>query len=232
MQSQPMAQFDPTQPLQRPKKHFNVLLLPLILAAVFLVIALGFGIWAFSGREDYKNNADRKISAAVAVAEKKLSDEKEAEFLEREKQPLKTFEGPATFGSLKISYPKTWSAFITQSDKAAIPIDGYLHPDVVPGLQSGTAYALHFQVTSVTYDQELKKFEGDTKSGKVKVSPVTAPKVSGVAGVRITGEVERGKQGTLVMFPLRDKTLKIITESEQFNKDFDQIILSNLVFVP
>ena len=32
----------------------------LILVSVLLVAALGFGGWAFSGRQDYKNNVDQK----------------------------------------------------------------------------------------------------------------------------------------------------------------------------
>lgn len=228
----PHQGFDPTQPIVVPKKRMNPLIIPFILTLVFLLAAMGFGVWAFGSRSDYKNNSDQKAAKAVAAAEAKLSDAKEKEFAEREKSPYKEYKGPATFGSVDIQYPKTWGAFVTESDNAATPIDGYLHPNFVPGLQSGTAFALHFQVINTSYDQILKQFENDTKSGKVKVSPTSVPKVSGVAGVRIEGEVERGKQGALVLFPLRDKTLKITTEAQQFVPDFNNIILANLTFVP
>lgn len=228
----PMATFDPTQPIPKPKKHINVLLIPLILCLLFLIGAIIFGFWAYMSREDYKKNSDQKAAAAVEQAEKELSDKKEAEFKEREKAPLKQYEGPATFGSVVIQYPKTWGAFITQSDRSATPIDGYMHPNFVPGLQSGTAFALHFQVLNSSYDQELKKYEANTKSGKVQVTPASVPNVPEVAGVRITGEIEQGKVGTVVLFPLRDKTLKLVTESEQYNKDFNDIILANLTFEP
>jgi len=36
----------------------------------------------------------------------------------------------------------------------------------------------------------------------------------------------------MILLPLRDKTLKISTESQQFVGDFDNIILANLKFVP
>ena len=227
-----MANFDPTRPLPKPKRHINGLLVPLILSVFLLIVSIGFGFWAFMGRQDYKNNSDQKSAEAVERAEAALSEKKEAEFVEREKEPLKEYKGPATFGSLFIKYPKTWGAFITQEDNSSTPIDGYMHPNFVPGMQSGTAFALHFQVTNVSYDQELKKYESAVKLGDAQVTPTTAPKVPDVAGVRITGEIETGKKGTLVMFPLRDKTLIIATESEQFNQDFNNIILANLTFVP
>lgn len=229
---QPMAQFDPTQPIKKPKKHLNILVIPLIITIVFLLSAIGFGVWAYLGREDYKNNSDAKSAQAVAAAEKVQAEQLEADFVEREKEPLKQYKGPATYGSIDMLYPKTWSAFVTISDQKSIPVDGYMHPDVVPGLESGTAFALHFQVINTAYADELKDYESDAKSGKVKITAVIAPKVPNVAGVRIEGEVERGKQGSLVMFPVRDKTFKFINESDQYAQDFNEIILPNLIFVP
>jgi hypothetical protein len=228
----PHAGFDPTMPAKKPKRQVNGLLVPLVLAIVLLLAAIGFGVWAFMQRQDYKGHSDAKSAAAVAEAEKALDARKEAEFAEREKQPYKTFEGPATFGSVKVTYPKTWSAYVTQTDKGSAPIDGYFHPAVVPGLESGTAFALHLQVTSTSYEQEVKKFDSAAKSGKVTVTALAAPKVSGTTGVRINGEIESGKQGSMVLFPLRDKTLKLSTESSQFVSDFNDVILANLVFVP
>jgi hypothetical protein len=208
------------------------MLIALILLTVAFLVALGFGVWAYTSRQDYKDNSDEKAAAAVTAAEAVLSEKKEAEFAEREKEPLKTYKGPATFGSVEIQYPKTWGAFITEKDNGSELIDGYMHPNFVPGMDSGTAFAIHFEVVNTSYDQELKKFENATESGKVTVSPASAPRVPGTAGVRIVGEVESKKQGTVLLFPLRDKTLKITSESTAFTNDLDNIILKNLIFVP
>ena len=40
------------------------------------------------------------------------------------------------------------------------------------------------------------------------------------------------KQGTMIILPVRDKTLKIWTEGNEFVGDLDKIILANLSFVP
>ena len=217
-----------------PHKHNNTLITLFILTLVVLMGTIGFAAWAFMSREDYKSNSDQKSAAAVAAAEKTLSAKKDSEFAEKEKSPLKEYKGSQTFGSLVIQYPKTWSAYVIESDKASIPIDGYLHPNYVPNVQSGTstAFALHFQVINSPYDQELKKYDNFAKTGDVRITPYVAPKVTNVTGVKVEGQVEQGKQGTAVLFPLRDKTLRIVTESTSFNADFTNIILANLTFVP
>lgn len=219
-------------PVQLPKNGMNKLLIPFILSVLLFIGALIFGVWAFTNMQDYKNNSDKKVAAAVAVAQQQTSSAKDKEFVEKEKNPLKEYKGPAAFGTLNIQYPKTWSAFITESDKTNTPVDGYLHPNFVPGLESGTDFALRVKVVSRQYADELKQYESRVKTGKVKISPYNAPKVSGVLGSRIEGEITTGQQDSMVLFPLRDKTIEISTESSQFKGDFDSIILANLTFVP
>lgn len=207
----------------------------IILLAFFILLSLClmlFGFWAFAGRQDYKNNVDKKIAVAIDAAKQQVSADKEKEFAERDKNPNKEYKGPGTFGSVDILYPRTWSAFVTEDAKAPQPVNGYFHPEFVPGIQSGTAFALRVQVTNQSYDQELKQFEAKAKSGKVTVAPYKAPKVPEALGARVEGEINNNQKGIIVLFPLRDKTLKISTESEQFRADLDTIILANLTFIP
>jgi len=230
----PYGQGFPTQMVAPPKKDFNVLVVPLVISVLFLLGAIGFGVWAYMERQDYKNNSDQKAAAAAEVAKQQAESAKETEFIEREKEPLKEYNGPSSYGSLKILYPKTWSAFITETNSGPVPLDGYLHPNFVPGVQSGTSFALRVQVVNKKYDQEMKQFESKVKAGKVKAEPYQAPKVKTeeTLGSRITGEIDQGKQSVMVLIPLRDKTLKISTESPQFIGDFDKIIMENLTFSP
>lgn len=207
-------------------------LVAFVLTLVLLLGSLGFGFAMFSSRQDYKNNADQKISDAVGSAQETLTQKKEAEFLEREKQPLRTYTGPAAYGSLAISYPKTWAAYIDESGKSSSPVDGYLNPAFVPGLQDNPIVALRFQVIDTAYAQAIKNLEPQVKLGKIKTVPFVATKVPSITGVRVDGEVAVKKTGAMIILPLRDKTLKIWTESPQFVPDFNDIILTNLTFVP
>ncbi|HET6924909.1 MAG TPA: hypothetical protein VFH39_03715 [Candidatus Saccharimonadales bacterium] len=80
----------------------NVLLLPLIIAVLLLIAAGSFGYWAYSGRQDYKNNVDAKIAVAVANAVKAEDVKKAAEYVEASKQPLRTYVGPEQYGALRV----------------------------------------------------------------------------------------------------------------------------------
>jgi hypothetical protein len=78
----------------------------------------------------------------------------------------------------------------------------------------------------------MRTYESATKAGKVKVSPFKADKVQNILGSRIDGEINAGQKDSMIVVPLRDKTLKVWTESDQFVGDFNTVILPNLTFVP
>lgn len=206
-------------------------LIAFILTLLVLFGVTGFGFWAYAGKQDYKTNVDAKIAVAVQDAQKKLSDQKTIEFAEKEKLPLRSYTGPAAYGSLGLSFPKTWSAYITESDRGNAPVDGYLNPNFVPDILNNSM-ALRFQVINTEYSQTVKPFESQVKSGKITISPYAAPKAPTIVGLRVNGQVASGKQGSMIVLPLRDKTLKVWTESTQFIPDFDTIILPNLTFIP
>lgn len=214
------------------KKRPIGLIISLIITILLLCSAIAFGFWAFAEREDYKNNVEPKIAAAVEVAKQENSKQKDAEFAEKEKSPLKAYQGPSAYGSVVINFPKTWSAYVNETGSGGSPLDGYFHPDFVPGAQSGTTFALRLQVTESAYAQEIRQFENTAKQGKARIAAFQAPKVAGATGIRVDGEISQGKQGSMIILPLRDKTLKIFTESNQYLGDFNSHIIPNLTFVP
>ncbi len=210
----------------------DVFLIPLIVVTILLVAAGSFAVWAYMSRQDYKYNTDQKVAAAVEVAKKQTSTAKDNEFAEKEKLPLKEYDGPAAFGSVVIKYPKTWGAYVNEQDRGSTPIDGYFHPVFVPGTTSKTSFALRVQVLGSDYTTALKSYESQIKIGKIKAAPYVPPKVQSVTGMRLEGEVAPRKQGYMVILPMRDKTLKIWTESSEFLNDFNNNILPNFTFEP
>jgi hypothetical protein len=203
----------------------------LALSFVLFISAGAFGIWAYSGMQDYKDNTDKKIADAVDLAIKKEDVKKDLEAAENEKKPLRTFKGSDTYGGLTIQYPKTWSAQITQSDTGD-PLDGYFFPDFIPGIKPDIAYALRVKIVSQNYDQVMKQYDALVTAGTIKSSSISVPNVPSVIGVKLEGKVEGTKVVRMVVLKLRDKTIKISTESDKFYADFDNIILPNLSFTP
>lgn len=210
----------------------NTLLIPLILSIVFLLATAGFALWAFSSRQDYKNNVDDKIRTAVGVAVKETETRKDNEFQEREKQPLATYQGPAASGSIVLKYPKTWSAYVDDTGKGSKPLDGYFHPTKVPGIESETAYALRVELVNESFADVVKTFDAKVKQGKARSQPYSPANVSSVVGLRVEGEIDSRQQGIMILVPLRDKTIKLYTQSDQFYNDFNNNVLPNFTFIP
>lgn len=212
--------------------QINALLIPLVLSVLLLFGAIGFGAWAFTSRQDYKDNVDSKVVKAVEIAKKETETAKDNEFTEREKEPLKDYRGPSQFGSVIIKYPKTWSGYVDDTGRSTAPVDGYFYPSTVPGIQSETSYALRLQVVNRDFSTELRSYDSAVKQGTVKVESYKPKNVPDVVGAKLQGEIASKKQGILIMLPLRDKTIKIYTESDKFYNDFNTFILPNFTFTP
>lgn len=210
----------------------DVWLIAFIVVLLLFLSSLGFGLWAYTQGQDYKVVEDKEITEAVTLANEELSAKKDLEFQEKEKQPLRVYNGPAQFGSLVISYPKTWSVYVDEKGVGNIPLSGAMQPNFVPGLTSGNNLALRFEVVNSPYATEVRTLEGLIKNGKIKAIPYASPSDPVNVGLRYDGEVITKKQGAMVMLPLRDKTVKIWTEATQFLPDFNDIILKNVSFKP
>lgn len=207
------------------------LLLPLIILSVFFLGAAGFGVWAFTSRQDYKNNSDEKSAVAAKKAAAVEAVKKEADFTERVKKPVKTFTGPETYGALTYDYPKNWNAYITTTSSSFI-INNFYNPDFVPDISSTTQYALRAQISGTAYPSLLRAYDGAAKAGTATVTAYRAPKVPNVLGSMITGQIRGTVSGTLVLLPIRDKTIILWTEGSANAADFTNIVLPSVSFAP
>lgn len=214
--------------------EMNVLIFPVALLAILFIGTAGFAYWAYSGRQDYKNNSDAKVAAAVQSNTQYVQSQDAKQYAEAAKNPLKVFTGPDAYGSVKVSYPKTWSAYVDTTNSNA-PLDAYFHYDFVPSTQSQQTYNLRVQVNSQSYSNVLNQYNELIKSGKVTAAPYSLPKVSSIVGTKLTGSVlleNTQGVGTMILIPLRSTTLEVWTESNDYLPDFNNYILPNLTFSP
>lgn len=206
----------------------NTLLIPLILSVVFLLSSIGFAVWAYMDRQKYKNETDQIVAGEVAVAIERTKTEKDNEFIEREKEPLKEYKSPDDLGSIVLKFPKTWSTYLDIGEGESHFI---FHPN---GVTAGDtqAYALRISVLDEIYKDVISEYDGAVEEGLASAKAFRLPKVKGVTGLRVDGQLEEGKNGSVVVLPLRDKTIKIATESQDFVSDFNKIIIPNITFNP
>lgn len=228
---------NPQAPLaasQLPRNSHKSLIIAIILA-VLLVASVIFGFLAYSHGQDYKQNSDTKSAAAVEAAKTAQATELKAQFEEQSKSPYKTYQSQSVAGSITFSYPKTWSAYVDETDSSQL-INGYFHPSQVPGTKSTVAFALRLEMLSQDYSQVIAQYNSQDKKATLSAAAYVPPKMVGVSnvqtGIRFDGAIAKDKNGSLVVIRVRDKTLKIYTESKDYLSDFNNIVLSSLKFSP
>jgi hypothetical protein len=204
-----------------------------VVMTVAFIAALAFGVWAFIGMQENKSDLEDKISAASSVAVKKAEEQKEIEFTEREKSPFKNYVGSQVIGSLTFSYPKSWSVYKEEGGERGTVFDFFAHPEAIPSIQDDASIvAFRVQLSSDAYASVAGGYTQQTEDNAVTIVAYKPSNVAGAeTGIKVTGEIFSGKKGTLIILPLRDKTLQFWTESDQYLNDFDKI-LSSINFVP
>lgn len=212
--------------------HASVLVAALM--SVLFVFALTFAFIMLMAKQDLSTNMDKKVATQVAAETKVIEAQKEAELAEKEKSPTKVYNGPSTLASVTFNYPKTYSAYVSESttSTSGTPVAGYFYPNIVPKDDKSVSYALRLEIVSTAYDALVKTFDASLKAGKVTVKAFRATAVPDTLGVRIDGEIATGKQGSLILLPARDKTIKLWTEGKDYIADFNTYVVPSLSFVP
>ena len=206
----------------------NPLLIASILLALLSAGLAGLSVWAFANYQDQKNNTDAKIEAAVTEATNQQAAKLEKSFLERQKQPYTKFNGPDDLGHVSFDYPRTWSVYVADSGSGG-DYEAYLNPVAVPAVSNSQPYATRVVVDNRGYDVVLKSYESAVKKGDLKSAPIT---INGFTGVRLDGTFSKTRQGSSVIFKVRDKTLILSSDATTFKNDFDTVILKSLDFNP
>ncbi|HYH36198.1 MAG TPA: hypothetical protein VD706_01730 [Candidatus Saccharimonadales bacterium] len=211
----------------------NGVVISLVFAVILLLGAIGFGAWAFSSRQDYKENSDTKVNLAVQAAVETNSIKKDKQFAEDAKKPLKIYNGPEALGSVVVNFPKTWSGYVNTAGGNSTGLDAYFNPGVVPPVNDQTSvFALRVQVLNQPYSQVLQSLTSQ-QEGKITVSAYALPKLPKVVGVKVSGKIQgQQTESTMIVLPLRSQTLQIETEGTQFLADFNTHILPNFSFLP
>lgn len=204
----------------------NPLLISNIVTGLLVIALTGLSIWLYLNYTDARNNLSSKVDAAVTQAKTDQQKEDETKFLAREKLPTKAFEGPADLGSVTFQYPKTWSAYTAKTSGG---LEAYFNPDTVPTVLPTQPYALRVLVEPRSYEATIKLYDEAVKKGSLRSNPVT---FNGFTGIRLDGKLSASRDGSAVIFKVRDKALTIATDASAFKDDFDQTILTSLKFNP
>jgi len=201
--------------------------------SIVAIIALAFAAWAYNGKEKYENHADALVASAVQAERAKEAAIKDQQFKVEEQYPYQTYVGPEQYGSVSVSYPKTWSGYVDTTGADGNPVDGYFGPGVLPALTGANSiFALRLQINPQSYSSNLASYTSQQQSTNLTITPYSLKRVPSVVGVMIQGAIAQGLQGILIILPIRTVTLEIWTDSMQYANQFTNQILPSVTFNP
>ena len=197
----------------------------IIIVSLIAVTFIGLFIWMYMQFDEARTDVDGQISIAVAKAKDEQAQELEAEFLEREKFPYKTFSGPADYGELTFQYPKTWSVYVAADAASGGDFNAYLNPVQVDAVAKDSINALRVTIRNKSYDDVLGEYQKamDKKGAELTVESITT--ANGFTANKYTGKIPNTElNGFIVVFKIRDKTAILQTDSVLFEADFNALI--------
>lgn len=208
----------------------------LITTIIFVILAIGLGVgfgWSYLQMVDYRDNVTDKVDVAVKAAKEDQKNADKVEFTEEYKKPNLQYEGPSDSGSVTFNYPKTWAAYVEKSGADGGDLSVYFNPKSVPTINNKTVYALRITIDNKSYSSVLQSYNGKVQEGSLKAKTITVGKTdsfSGYEGMRIDGQFDDGINGSVVIFKIRDKTLRLYVDSQDFMSDFDNTVLTSLKY--
>jgi hypothetical protein len=202
----------------------------LTVCLLLLVGSIIFGVWAFTGQQNYKNNTQAIVDKKVKVAQQAIQAKDLADYNEKLKNPYKNYIGPVGAGSINLTYPNTWNAYVDDTGISGTLVNAYFDPVYIPPLNNqNSVFSLQVQVIAQPYSQVIQNLQS---SKKAKTIAYSLPKLPGVVGVYVSGDIGNQKTGYEVVLPLRNYTIEITTYGNNYKSDFDNIILKNFSFIP
>lgn len=220
----PMVQQVQVAPTKRKDIVGLIKTIVIIVVSLIAVTFIGLFIWMFTQYNEARSDVDGQILVATAAARDEQALKDEAEFLEREKYPYKTFLGPVDYGELSFEYPKTWSVYISRDAANGGDFEAYFNPVQIEPISNTTVNALRVQVLDADFESVVSRYQGALENrerpltmGTISVNGTTANLYTGIIpGTELSGAI--------LVLKIRDKTVVMRTDSTLFRADFDKLI--------
>ena len=221
----PMIQKPIAPPMEKKDTAGLIKTIAIIVLSLIAVTFIGLFIWmTLQYDEERSRDLDAEIETAVAAAKDEQAMKMEAEFLEREKYPYKTFSGPVDYGQLTFEYPKTWSVYVAEAATSGGDFNAYFNPIQVDAVGEDTINALRVMIRNKSFEDVVEEYQRvmEQRDSGLTVESVT---VAGTTANRYTGKIPNTDlSGIIVIFKIRDKTVVMQTDSMVFEADFNKLL--------
>lgn len=196
----------------------------IIVLALVAIAFIGLFIWKQMEFATVQDDVEGQIEQAVQEAKMEQAEEDLAKYTEESKNPYTPFVGPADYGSLSFSYPKTWSVYIAKDAANGGDYEAYFNPSVVNTVSQNTVNSLRVYIRDKSFEDVASEYQRyvEKKDSELSMSTV---EVNGITMNRYAGKIPNTElNGVIVIFKIRDKTAILQTDAEQFVGDFDAVV--------
>lgn len=209
----------------------NLLVVALVVLGLFVLIFAGLFINSYMTAQNATKNLNAKRAEAYKQGQEagaKTQKETDAAAAKAaEQNPFRAYTAPIAFGEFTIKFAKSWSSSVSENLSNTTQVELIANPEFVKILPNNTVnYALRAGLINNTYTATRQSYDQRVKSKKLTAANV---KVSGIDGVRYTGEFKEGKSGVMVLVPVRDKTVFFSTENTKYLPELETTLTQSTI---
>ncbi len=190
-----------------------------------MVLFGALAVYAYTEREDAVNNLNVKVKAAVTRA---VEDQKKKDAEENRKAndlPYRVYTADQLDGGFQLQIPKSWSLVANKNVDPTTQLEILSNPNAVVDNQAQNAIntqGFKMLLLKKSQTEVIKNYDALVKQKKVTSKGTT---VSGIAATRFEGQIDNQRHtGIVIVFPVRDKTVVLITENMNYKDEFEKIV--------
>lgn len=203
----------------------NLHLLLTIFLGIGMVLFGALAVYAYMEREDAVNNLNVKIKAAVTKAVEAQKKQDSEENRKANDLPYRVYTADQLDGGFQLQIPKSWSLVANKNADPTTQLEILSNPNVVVDNQAQNATNTQgFKMLLLKKNQTevVKNYDALVKQKKVTSKGV---QVSGISATRFEGQIDNQRHtGVAIVFPVRDKTVVMITENMNYKDEFEKIV--------
>lgn len=203
----------------------NLHLLLTIFLGVGMVLFGALAVYAYMEREDAVDNLNIKVKAAVTKAVEAQKKQDTEENRKANDLPYRVYAADQIDGGFQLQIPKSWSLVANKNADPSTQLEILSNPNaVVNNMAQNAINTQGFKMLLLKKSQTevIKNYDALVKQKKVTSK---AAQVSGISATRFEGQIDNQRHtGVAIVFPVRDKTVVMITENMNYKDEFEKIV--------
>jgi hypothetical protein len=211
----------------KPKHGFDkgLIIETIVLVCVTTVAAIFIGLFVQTmlAIDEVNSNQDGKIELARSEGRAEQQALDNINHARLEKNPWLEFIGPASYGTLRFKYPRTWSLYVRNDASRGGNFEAFFNPGGInPNPESDlTKSALRVTIFSRRFDEVIQQYSAAMANGSLNMEVI---RVNNDNANQYVGFFSNNVRGKAVVFGVRDKTVVLRTDAMLFEEDFDELV--------